>query len=60
MHIGELKKMYFKNKNLHQFSVYVINTTFNFIGKLAGQLRYIPVWFSVGHVPAINSLSLSF
>ncbi len=60
MHIGELKKMYFKNKNLHQFSLYMTNTTFDFIDKFAGQLRYIPNRFSVGRVPAINSLSLSF
>ena len=33
--------MYFKNKNLHQFSLYMTNTTFDSIDKFAGQLRYI-------------------
>ncbi len=36
------------------------NTTFHFIDKFAGQLRYIPNRFSIDRVPAINSLSLSF
>jgi len=49
-----------RKKKYMCFEVYIDNSRLSSIDKFAGQLRYIPNWFSVGRVPAINSLSLSF
>ncbi len=49
-----------KKKVILCFEVYINNSRLYSIDKFAGQLRYIPNRFSVGRVPAINSLSLSF
>ncbi len=49
-----------KKKKYMCFEVYNDNSRLSSIDKFAGQLRYIPNRFSVGRIPAINSLSLSF
>lgn len=52
--------MCWKKKKYMCFEVYNDNSRLSSIDKFAGQLRYIPNRFSVGRIPAINSLSLSF
>ncbi len=54
------KGVVLEKKKYMCFEVYINNSKLFNIDKFAGQLRYIPIRFSVGRVPAINSLNLSF